>query len=124
MSDLPVTSPPARPSCSGDTYFSLPAKPEPISVPSFVAVDLAMPKSMILAFPTSPSTRMMLSGEMSRWMTPSLCAACSPPATRWRSTVMRSSLSGASRSLSASDGPDANSIERYGRFSVGSTEKT
>ena len=56
--------------------------------------------------------RMMLSGEMSRWMMPSRCAACRPGATRWRRMSASSIVSGRSLMRSESGWPSTNSIAR------------
>ena len=82
MSDFGVTTPPARPNCSGEAKLTLPANRPPMIETSVALSDRAMPKSMILARRTSPSGRMMLSGEMSRWTSPLRCETSSADAIR------------------------------------------
>ncbi len=93
------------PNCSGETKLYLPAKPSPISVPSPTLVEREIPKSMILGLPTSPSRKMMLSGDRSRWTTPAPCATANPSATLMKSLRTSPGVSGAPLMRSASDMP-------------------
>ena len=112
MSLVSRTCPPNRPSCSGETKLYLPAKPLEISVLSLVSVDRAMPKSMTFGLLTSLLARMILSVEISRWMTPSAWAACIASATLRISVQASSCVSGRCFMLSRRVGPSTNSIAR------------
>ena len=83
-----------------------------MTVPAPTRSERAMPKSMIVALFTSPSGKMMLSGETSRWTTPNLCAAPSAEAMRFCKTRTSASGSGPDASLLVNDGPSTNSIAR------------
>ena len=94
---------------SGAMYWVVPmTRPGPVTGTWPAA--WAMPKSVTLTVP-SPLIR-MLPGLMSRWMTPTLCAAASPSAACAITLRAWAGAMGSTMSRSASDGPSTNSITR------------
>ena len=96
--------------CSGLTYCAVPST-VPVRVSRAASRARAIPKSVILTWPSSVTSR--LPGLMSRWMTPLRCAAYRPLAA----CSMMSSVTWGSRApfrerIAASGSPCTSSMTR------------